>query len=376
MDKLERETPYLLQKGGISRREFLKFCTVMAGTLALPVDLVPQIAKALEQTQRPPVIWLEFQDCAGCTESLLRAQHPTVAEIVLDVLSLNYHETIMAPSGFQAEQSLKDTVAAGGYLTIIEGAIPTADDGIYCCIAGRTALDILQEVASNTAAIITVGACAFYGGWPNTSPNPTGAAGVKDIISNVPVINLPGCPPNADNITATVVHYLTFNSLPETDDLGRPLFAYGMRIHDNCERRAHFDAGEFVRQWGDEGHRKGWCLYQMGCKGPIAFHNCPSIRWNEGTSWPVGAGHGCFACAAPHFWERPIYESLEPEEIWGRTPPTTYPPVEAPSTAQPTNIGLAAAVGAAGLAVGAAAGAAIAGQRAAKKDSSEEEEES
>lgn len=376
MDKLERETPYLLQKGGISRREFLKFCTVMAGTLALPVDLVPQIAKALEQTQRPPVIWLEFQDCAGCTESLLRAQHPTVAEIVLDVLSLNYHETIMAPSGFQAEQSLKDTVAAGGYLTIVEGAIPTADDGIYCCIAGRTALDILQEVASNTAAIITVGACAFYGGWPNTSPNPTGAAGVKDIISNVPVINLPGCPPNADNITATVVHYLTFNSLPETDDLGRPLFAYGMRIHDNCERRAHFDAGEFVRQWGDEGHRKGWCLYQMGCKGPIAFHNCPSIRWNEGTSWPVGAGHGCFACATPHFWERPIYEPLKPEEIWGHTPPTTYPPVEAPSAAQPTNIGLAAAMGAAGLAVGAAAGAAIAGQRATKKGSSEEEEES
>jgi len=372
VDKLDSETPYLLQKRGISRREFLKFCTVMAGTLALPGDFVPRIAKALEQTKRPPVIWLEFQDCAGCTESLLRAHSPTIAEIVLDVLSLNYHETIMAPSGFQAEQSLKDTVAAGGYLTIVEGSIPTADDGVYCCIAGRTALDILEEVASNTAAIITVGACAFYGGWPHASPNPTGAVGVKDIISDVPIINLPGCPPNADNITATVVHYLTFHSLPETDDLGRPLFAYGMRIHDNCERRGHFDAGEFVRQWGDEGHRKGWCLYQMGCKGPIAFHNCPSIRWNEGTSWPVGAGHGCFACAAPYFWERPIYE---PVDIWeGRTPPTTYAPAEVPAAAWQMNVGLAAAAGAAGLAVGAAAGA-LAGQRAAKKGSSGEEEE-
>lgn len=374
MDKLESEMPDLLQKRGISRREFLKFSTVMAATLALPVDFVPRIAKALEQTKRPPVIWLEFQDCAGCTESLLRAHHPSIAEIVLDVLSLNYHETIMAPSGFQAEQSLKDTVDAGGYLTIVEGSIPTADDGVYCCIAGRSALDILEEVASNTAAIITLGACAFYGGWPNASPNPTGAVGVKDIISDTPIINLPGCPPNADNITATVVHYLTFNSLPETDDLGRPLFAYGMRIHDNCERRGHFDAGEFVRQWGDEGHRKGWCLYQMGCKGPIAFHNCPSIRWNEGTSWPVGAGHGCFACAAPYFWERPIYE---PVDIWeGRTPPTTYPPVEAPPAAWPidSQLATAAAAGAAGLAVGAAAGA-IAGQRAAKKGPSEEEEE-
>jgi hydrogenase small subunit len=350
MHEFEKGLQWILAEKGVSRRDFLKFCSGMAATLALPPRYISQIASALTATKRPPLVWLEFQDCAGCTESLLRANKPTVAELVLDILSINYHETIMAPSGKRAEESLRATVGEGGYLTVVEGSIPTKDDGIYCCIGGRTALDILQEVAANSAAVITVGACAFYGGWPAAPPNPTEAKGVQDVVSGVPIINLPGCPFNVDNLTATVVHYLTFGSLPAVDDLGRPLFAYGRRIHDNCERRGHFDAGEFVREWGDEGHRKGWCLYQMGCKGPVAFHNCPTIRWNEGTSWPVGAGHGCIACAAPKFWERPAYEPVPIHEL---TPPTTYPSVEAaPEGFSP------AATGAVGAAVGIAVGVA------------------
>ncbi|MCS7286317.1 MAG: hydrogenase small subunit [Anaerolineae bacterium] len=350
---------------GITRREFMKFCTVMAGILALPADQAPKIAQALESARRPSVIWLEFQDCAGCTESLLRANRPTVAELVLDIISLNYHETVMAPSGHAAEKSLHDTIREGGYITVVEGSIPVKDDGVYCCIAGRSALEILKEAAANTAAIITVGACAFYGGWPATPPNPTGAKGVKDIISGVPIVNLPGCPMNADNLTATIVHYLTFKELPALDDLGRPLFAYGRRIHDNCERRGHFDAGEFVEAWGDEGHRNGWCLYKMGCKGPVAFQNCPSIRWNEGTSWPVGAGHGCIACAAPNFWEMPAYE---PVPIHVLTPPTAYPEVKPVVEISPT------AAGAIGAAVGVAAG--VAGTVALYQLTKKKEEES
>jgi hydrogenase small subunit len=333
----------------------------MAGTLALPASMIPKVAHALETAKRPPVVWLEYQDCAGCSESLLRASSPTVAELVLDILSVNYHETIMAPSGFQAEKSLEDTVREGGYITVVEGAIPTKDNGIYCCVGGRTALDLLQEVAANTAAIITVGACAFYGGWPATTPNPTEAKGVKDVISGVPIINLPGCPMNVDNFTATVVHYLTFGSLPAVDELGRPLFAYGRRIHDNCERRGHFDAGEFVQAWGDEGHRNGWCLYQMGCKGPITFHNCPTIRWNEGTSWPVASGHGCIGCSQPGFWELGAYETAP---IFETTPPTAFPETEEKGGSSSV---VSAAVGAAaGVAVGVIGAVAV--QQATKKE--------
>jgi hydrogenase small subunit len=320
--------------------------------LALPSYLTPKVARALSAAKRPNVVWLEMQDCAGCTESLLRANQPTVGELVLDILSLNYHETIMAPSGKAAEASLQSTVQEGGYLTIVEGAIPTGDNAFYCCVGGRSAEDILKEVAARSAAVITVGACAFYGGWPATPPNPTGAKGVSEVISGVPILNLPGCPMNVDNLTATVVHYLTFGELPAMDNLGRPLFAYGRRIHDNCERRGHFDAGEFVRAWGDEGHRNGWCLYQMGCKGPVAFQNCPTIRWNQGTNWPVGAGHGCIACAIPKFWEMAAYT---PVDINNVTPPAAYPQVtgEIETGLSPAVAGIAGA--AAGAVVGAAA---------------------
>jgi len=298
---------------GISRRDFMKFCSAMAAALALPSTFIPKIAEAVSG-QKPYLVWLEFQDCAGDTEALLRATKPTVGQIVLDVLSVDYHETIMAPSGKQAEKSLQDVVKnqKGKYLVVVEGSIPVSDGGVYCCVGGRSALDIAREVCGNAAATIAVGTCATSGGIPRALPNPTGAVSVKEAVPGATVINLPGCPVNVENITATVVHYLTFGALPNTDKLGRPLFAYGKRIHDNCERRAHFDAGQFVRQWGDEGHRQGWCLYEMGCKGPETFHNCPTVKYNEGTSWPVQAGHGCLGCSEPYFWDTmsPFYKRL------------------------------------------------------------------
>lgn len=299
---------------GVTRRQFLGFCATMAATLALPLRYSLRIAEALETVRRPSLVWLEFQDCAGNTESFLRASKPTVAEIALDILSVNYHETIMAPAGKAAEKSLFDTVRneKGKYLVVVEGSIPMKDGGVYCTIGGRTALDIAREVCGNGLATIAVGACAWDGGWPAAAPNPTGAVGVQEAVPGVRLINLPGCPMNVQNLTAVVVHFLTFGELPPTDSQGRPLFAYGARIHDNCERRGHYDAGRFVEEWGDEGHRQGWCLYKMGCKGPQTYQNCPAIGWNDGVSWPVAAGHGCIGCAAPDFWDTmsPFYKRL------------------------------------------------------------------
>ena len=338
-----------LARRGVSRRDFMKFCTAMAATLALPSSFVSQIAEALEKKQKPYAVWLEFQDCAGDTESMLRASKPTIAEIVLDVLSLEYHETIMAPSGKMAEKSLADVVKSqkGKYFAIVEGAIPLKDGGVYCTIGGRTAMDIAREVCGNALVTLAVGSCSSWGGIPSASPNPTGAVSIKEAVPGITVVNLPGCPMNVENITATIVHYLTFGTLPPLDSSDRPLFAYGKRIHDNCERRAHFDAGQFVRRWGDEGHRLGWCLYEMGCKGPEAYFNCPSIRWNEGTSWPIQAGHGCIACAADNNWDKmsPFYRRLP-----------NVPGFGVETTADKVGLGIAAAA-AAGVAAHAIAGA-------------------
>jgi len=301
-----------LEEHKISRRDFLKFCTIMAGTLALPASYAPKIAEALEKAKKPTLVWLEYQDCAGCTESFLRSSRPSVAQIVLDILSVDYHETIMAPAGKQAEKSFEEAIAEGGHIVVVEGSIPTADGGVYCTIGGKSALELVRKATKKALAVIAVGNCASFGGIPAANPNPTGAKGVMEVVSGVPVVNIPGCPFNADNLTATIVHYLTFGSLPATDGLRRPLFAFGKRIHDHCERRAHFDAGQFVEAWGDEGHRKGWCLYKMGCKGPETYHNCPDLRWNEGVSWPVGSGHGCLGCSEPGFWDTmsPFYKRL------------------------------------------------------------------
>lgn len=304
----------LLKKYNISRRDFIKYCTALSGSLALSPAFTPKIANAIESDKRPPVIWLEFQDCAGDSESLLRADRPTVAELVLDYLSIDYHETIMAASGFDAESAKEDTSKEykGKYICIVEGSIPTAEGGVYCTVGGKTAVDILNKIGSNAAFIISVGTCSSFGGIPAAYPNPTGAKAVYEIIQGVPVINLPGCPMNVDNLTATIVHYLLFGAPPALDKFLRPRFAYGKRIHDNCERRAHFDAGQYVEKWGDEGHRLGWCLYKMGCKGPESFHNCPTVRWNDGTSWPVMAGHGCVGCSEASFWDTmmPMYKRL------------------------------------------------------------------
>lgn len=350
MDSRQESIAQSLLKRGVSRRDFLKFCGVMAAALAMPKSAAAQIEQALASPRRTPVVWLELQDCAGCSEAFLRASHPTATEVILDVLSVDYHETLMAAAGKQAEEAKAATLAAGGYLLVVEGSVSLGDDGVYCCIGGRSSLDLITEAAKNAVAVIAVGNCATFGGLPKAQPNPTRAVGVMDVITDKPVLNIPGCPMNPVNLTATVVHYLTFGALPEMDSLHRPLFAFGQLIHNNCERRGHFDRGEFVRAWGDAGHRAGWCLYQMGCKGPITYQNCPIVRYNDGTNWPIGAGHPCIGCAEPDFWDKPTYEPIQLDAF---TPPLTYPSVSAPTDGI-TAEGAAVTGGAVGVVAGAA----------------------
>lgn len=348
-----------LERRNVSRRSFLRFCSVMAGALALPASYAPRIVYALETTTRPALVWLEFQDCAGNSESALRSSHPAFADIVLDLLSWNYHETVMAPSGKAAEKSLHDTVTQqkGTYLAVVEGSIPLGNNGVFCTIGGRSAIDIAQEVCTNAYATIAVGTCASFGGIPAAAGGVTGAASVGEAIPGLNLINLSACPMNGANLAATLVHYLTFKELPATDALHRPLFAHGDRIHDDCPRRAHYDAGEFVQEWGDEGHRQGWCLYKMGCKGPATNYNCPRIQWNDATNWPIGVGHGCVGCAQPQFWDTmsPFYHTLPNVGGFG---------VEA--TAEQVGIGVVATVGA--LTVAHAAGTLVKKQVAKRKE--------
>lgn len=303
-----------LARRGISRRDFLDYCRSICVVLGVSSLAAPRVAAALQAAQRPPVLWLQLQECTGCVESILRTAEPTIGDLVLDLVSLDYQHTLMAAAGTAAETALSASMEAnrGNYLLVVTGSVPLGENGIYLTIGGRTARDILVEAAEGAAAVIAVGACAHWGSVQAARPNPTGAVGVRDIIRNKPVINIAGCPPIGDVITATVVHFLTFGRLPAVDAEGRPLFAYGARIHDQCPRRANFDAGQYVETFDDENARKGYCLYKVGCKGPATFSPCPIFQWNTRTSWPIGAGHPCIGCTEPFFWDTmtPFYGRL------------------------------------------------------------------
>ncbi|HTV64633.1 MAG TPA: hydrogenase small subunit [Bryocella sp.] len=348
-----------LRRAGIPRRDFLKFCTELM--IAAPIGLAitkkawaGEIAADLLNTTRPAVIWLHFQDCTGCTETLLRNSKPGLADLILNIISLEYHETLMPGAGKQAEQQLHSAMKnyAGKYVLVCEGSIPTRENGIYFKLCGQPGTRLLEDVAGKAGAIIAMGSCASWGGVPSAGDNPTGATGVADLIKGVPIVNLPGCPPNPYNLLGTVLEFVRTGGLPELDDSLRPKFAYDRVIHEHCPRRPHFDAGRFVQVFGDDGHRHGWCLYKMGCKGPDTHAGCSTRHFNELPDvWPIGIGAPCVGCTEKGIaFNVPIFERAS---VHNFTPPATYPPINT-GAGQPAHI----ATGLAGLLVGGALGAA------------------
>ena len=337
------ERPYTaLVRRGVSRRTFLKFSAAMAATLALPLSYAPRIAAAVENAPRVPLIWLRGLACGGDSQAFLQSTDPTIGDLLIGELSLDYDEAFMAAAGGDAAGALSGLRERfpRGYIAVVEGAVPTADSGVHATLGGRALRDVISEVCGGAMGTIAVGSCAFDGAVSAAAGGLTGAVGVGRVINTPRLVNLPGCPVNGDNLAATLVHYMTTREFPPTDGLGRPFFAYGGLLHNQCERRAHFEFGEFVQTWGDEASQKGWCLYKMGCKGPQTFANCPTQQYAGSSSWNVLAGHGCIGCTMPGFWDGMggVYQRLP-------APLPFLPDVSADA------IGLALTGGVAGLAV-------------------------
>lgn len=291
---------------GISRRSLLKYTGYLASILALPPMASRAMADALASAKRQSVIWLSFQECTGCTESLTRSFNPTIEDMIFNLISLDYQETLMAASGFAAEAAMQEARAAnkGKYVLVVDGSVSTAAGGVYSTNAGRSNLETLKELAADAAAVLSVGTCAAFGGIPMAAPNPTGAVPVSDIVTDKPVINISGCPPIPEAIAGTIAYIITFGGLPELDHLNRPKAFFGDSIHDRCYRRPFYDKGQFAKSFDDEGARNGWCLYEVGCKGPVTYNACATLKWNGGVSFPIQSGHGCIGCSEPGFWDR------------------------------------------------------------------------
>jgi hydrogenase small subunit len=367
------------RRAGVDRREFLKAIAIAAASMGLPAAAAAKIQAAAENGLKPPVIWLHFQECTGCTESLLRVSHPAVADLILNLVSLDYHETLFAAAGTQAEDALKAAVEKneGKYICVVEGSVPVKDGGVYCRIGGRTAMDILADVGGKAAAVIAMGSCASWGGVQSAGPNPTGAHSAADVLKfqgiNKPVVSLPGCPPNAYNFLGVALQYATFGKLPALDALGRPMFAYGRLVHSECPRRAHFNAGRFAEKFGDENHRSGYCLYKLGCKGPVTHANCSVQQFDDVVgAWPVGIGHPCAGCTEKaQAFTVPIYETAD---IPNPRPSWLFPPVNPDRRSMSAlATGVGGLVGGTLLGAGVMASKKIAAAAAARREKEEKE---
>lgn len=340
---------------GLTRRRFLQLCAGSAAAVGASRLWMPEVANALLDPSKgnDPVIWLQGQSCAGCSVSILNATHPDIAETLLDVINLQFHPNVSATQGDQVVEVLEraEKELAGKFFLVVEGDIPTKDNGVYCTVGEKNGRPItikewVERLGGAAAAVIAVGACATFGGIPAAPPNPTGAVGVRDILPGKTVINIPGCPIHPDDLIGTIAHVLLFG-LPELDELARPVMLFGKEryIHDNCERRKYFDEGQFARDFGDleTGHM---CLYELGCRGPVTTSPCPIRRWNSGVSWCIGAGAPCIGCFAPE------YPGKTGEAFYEKLPDIELPGIRSSADTFGKVLGVATAAAIAGHAIG------------------------
>jgi hydrogenase small subunit len=285
---------------------------------------------AQTETKKYPVIWLQGASCTGCSISILNAVSPRIQNLLLDEvvpghqLSLMFHATIMAGQGEPVIEVLKDTEKnrKGGYILVVEGAIPTAQGGLYGSIGERqgkhlTIQQSVEELGENALLTIALGTCSAFGGIPAAEPNPTGCKSVKEVFQRrqilTPVVNVPGCPPHPDWFVGTVsVILFSGAEALDLDQLSRPKLFYGQLIHENCPRRADFDKGKFAEKPGDAG-----CLYKAGCKGHYTYADCPLRQWNNGVNWCIKAGSPCLGCVEPQFPDgtSPLYQRITFEDL-------------------------------------------------------------
>jgi [NiFe] hydrogenase small subunit len=302
-----------MERTGLSRRRFLEICAAAAAAMGMGTGAAKTLAAGLEKARRPSVVYLHNAECTGCTEALLRLEKPSFIELIFDVISLDYSESLLVAAGHAAEEVLDEAIGSPeGYICVIEGAIPTRHPG-YGFIAGHGMMEICTRAATGAKAVIAHGSCASFGGIQAAAPNPSGAKGVYDALSGmVPqVINIPGCPPNPVNFVGAVSHLVLYGEAPELDRFGRPKAFFGKTVHDQCERKKHFMRGEFAPSFDSEEAVNGWCLHKLGCKGPFTYNNCPTALFNQ-RNWPVRAGHPCIGCSEPDFWDKlsPFYEEI------------------------------------------------------------------
>lgn len=309
----------------ISRRDFLKYCTVSAAALGLSSALGP-LEKVLAAGGGPPVIWLSAASCTGCTVSLanlISSNAPVdLGDLLINTINLAYHPNLMGATGNLAVHSLRNA-DSGSFILVVEGGIPTIYNGKTCILWSENGVDVtakaaVTELAAGAAKIICVGTCASFGGISAASPNVTAIKSVKALTGKA-TINIAGCPPHPDWIVWTIAKLLAGQN-PSLDSYGRPTALYGSTVHSNCPRKESM--------WATSPSQTGRCLVNLGCKGRNTRGDCPSRKWNNGVNWCVGADALCQGCTNSTFPDKfsPLFSTM------GAVPSGEHPSVSSPRT--------------------------------------------
>lgn len=280
----------------VTRRAFLQTAGRLAALLGLGASALPRIASAVDELYEghAPVLWLQGADCTGCSVSLLNSYPLMPLPLLTKHISLKFHQTLSTTQGAQAAQVVNDTIARGGYVLVVEGSIPL---GIpeACSFAGENFADLMARAIPPANALLAVGACASFGGIPSATPNPIGAVGVRDFLTqrglSKPLVNVPGCPPHPDWMIGTIVHLLKFG-MPELDTSLRPKKFFGATVHSRCPL---FQTGQ-AAALGDPG-----CLKNLGCRGQWTYADCPMRRWNGQSNDCTLSRGGCIGCTSENF---------------------------------------------------------------------------
>ena len=286
----------MLEARGVTRRDFMKLCGTVAAAAGLSQLTVPQVAQALETSvigatkgNPYPVIWVEGASCTGCTESFAQAQTPNAAEVVLDMISLNYSETLSAAAGYSMEEAKEQTIEAGDYILIYEGAIQEKWGGTALPVAGTPGTAHLFEAAKHANAVVALGSCAVNGGWMGAKPNVTDAMGVQQYLKkagiNVPVVNVPGCPANPEWLTSVLVDVVLMKLKPAELDLnseGKPAGIFNQTASVAATSRT---ASSFTNSVPKRRRRATACIRSAAA----VPRPSPTAAWSCGTTVAAGA---------------------------------------------------------------------------------------
>ncbi|MCC5467955.1 hydrogenase small subunit [Pelosinus baikalensis] len=285
--------------------DFLELCEQyrLEKDYSLSAQILPSVRTFINHSnnRKLPVIWLETSDSGDNNIAFMNTTYPYLHQVLTDMIDLLYSNTFMAAQGEDALDLLFESAEEfqGEFVLIVEGAIPTKDNGIYNIIARTkngniTALDAVTNLGGMAQYVVAAGTCASFGGASSAAPNTTGSVGVGSVLKRE-VINVSGCPVNPDWLVGTLAHLLMYGK-PELDELDRPKLFYGNTVHRHCQRRSYFDKDDFAKKLGDVE-----CMFSQGCVGPRTGSDCPYRQWINHVSWPVKVNTPCIGCTNQDF---------------------------------------------------------------------------